>query len=66
MKNLTKLQKQVSKEWNKYGDELFIELVTKYDDPEFFQECCVETLSNVECIEVLSRLHKISNYYKKY
>lgn len=54
--DLTPMQKLVSKAMNSYPDDIFIEMVQTFDDPEFWQECVVEDLSDDECVNVLSRL----------
>jgi hypothetical protein len=56
MNDLTPLQNLVSKAWNSYPDEVFIEMVELLDDPEFYQDCILEELTDEECVSVLNRL----------
>lgn len=53
---MTELQKLVSKAWNSYPDDVFIEMVDLLDDPTFWEQINLEGLSDEECIDVLNRL----------
>ena len=56
MAELTELQKLVSKTWNAYPDDVFIEMVELLDDPTFWEQINLEVLSDEECIDILNRL----------
>jgi len=56
MNDLTKMQQLLSKTMNIYSDDVFIDMITELDVPEFWQELVLEELTDDECIYAISRL----------
>lgn len=62
----TRLQKVVSRMWNIYPDETFIEMISLLDDPEYWVNVQLEELTDKECFDVINKLLKIYSKWNKH
>lgn len=56
---MTAMQEVVGRFWNIYPDGDFIEMVQQLDDPDYWQNIDLESLTDSECVDVLNRLSDI-------
>ncbi|MFC6875724.1 hypothetical protein ACFQZF_04875 [Flavobacterium myungsuense] len=61
----TKLQKEVSRMWNIYPDETFIEMISLLDDPEYWVNVQLEELTDKECLKIIKKLGKIYSKWNR-
>ena len=60
---MTVMQEMVSRFWNLFRDEDFIEMIQLLDDPEYWEQIDCENLTDEECVDVL---YKLSNIYTEW
>lgn len=56
---MTVMQEMVSRFWNLFRDEDFIEMIQLLDDPEYWEHIHLESLTDEECVDVLKKLSSI-------